>query len=327
MTEPRLHATVDIREEVVRELFASHTLTAVGVTPMSGGIINTNIRVDCTDRPYLLRIYQAERSIDEIEFELSALRRLHDGGIPVQRPVDPVENRPRELEGRLYTILTFIEGEIMDEAEVSPAIGKQMGRFLGDMQNALEGFVPAGQKARCDGDFIDNLVREAVGALHARGEVPLAESITARWQQAREPFLADELPLGLVHADLYPGNVILRNGSVVGVIDFDDAYYGTQFFDVAIAAMEFAFRGDVDLDVEIVRDFVSAYEATQAKIDNNMLLDAMLLNCFRFFAYTLPLTLEADEPAETNVYARRISLFSDSKFRRDMLHRLGRRCP
>ncbi|MFY1597914.1 phosphotransferase [Micromonospora sp. WMMD737] len=327
MTEPRLHATVDIREEVVRELFASHTLTAVGVTPMSGGIINTNIRVDCTDRPYLLRIYQAERSIDEIEFELSALRRLTDNGIPVQRPVDPGENRPTKLEGRLYTILTFIEGETMDEAELSPAIGRQMGHLLGDMQNALEGFAPAGHKARCDVDFIDNLVREAVDTLHARAEVPLAESIATGWQQARKPFLTDELPLGLVHADLYPGNVILRNGTVAGVIDFDDAYYGTQFFDVAIAAMEFAFRGEVDLDVEIVREFVSAYEATRTKVDNEMLLDAMLLNCFRFFSYTLPMTLEADEPAETNVYAQRISLFSDPTFRRDMLHRLGRRRP
>ncbi|MEH0928452.1 phosphotransferase [Micromonospora sp. CPCC 205558] len=292
---------------------------------MSGGIINTNIRVDCTDQPYLLRVYQAERSIDEIEFELSALRRLTAAGIPVQRPIDTVGSRPMALDERLYTILTFVEGEVMDEADLSPAIGKQMGRILGDMQNALEGFVPAGQKARCDVDFIDNLVQESVDTLEARAEKPFAERIAAAWQRAREPFVADELPLGLVHADLYPGNVIVQNGTVVGVIDFDDAYYGTQFFDVAIAAMEFAFRGDVDLDIEIVRDFVSAYESARPKVDDNLLLDAMLLNCFRFFGYTLPLTTAADEPVEGNVYAQRIALFDDSDFRKEMLDQLGRR--
>lgn len=324
MTEPRLHAKVEIREEVVRELFASHGLTAVGVTPMSGGIINTNIRVDCTDRPYLLRVYQADRNAEEIEFELSTLRRLADAGMPVQQPVaDGL--RPASLDGRLGTILTFIEGEVMEETEISPAVGRQMGRTLGEMQNALAGFVPAGRKERCDVDFIDNLVRESVSLLDAGGEQPFGARIASAWERARKPFLADELPLGVVHADLYPGNVIMRHGTVVGVIDFDDAYHGTQFFDVAIAAMEFAFRGDTDLDVEIVREFVSAYEAVRSTVDDTMLVDAMLVNCFRFFCYTLPLTTEAGDPAETNVYARRIALFDDPEFRTDLLDRIGRR--
>ncbi|MEU8253500.1 phosphotransferase [Micromonospora inaquosa] len=292
---------------------------------MSGGVINTNVRVDCTDRPYLLRVYQAERSSDEIEFELSALRRLSAAGFPVQRPIDTVGGRPTALDERLYTILTFVEGEVMDEADLSPAIGQQMGRILGDMQNALEGFVPVGRKARCDVDFIDNLVQESVTILEARAEGSFAERIATAWQRAREPFVKDDLPLGLVHADLYPGNVIMQNDTVVGVIDFDDAYYGTQFFDVAIAAMEFAFRGDVDLDVETVRGFMSAYESARSKIDDDVLLDAMLLNCFRFFGYTLPLTTAAGGPVETNVYAQRIALLDDSDFRKELLYQLGRR--
>jgi homoserine kinase type II len=325
MTEARLHATVEIREEVVRELFAGHGLTAVGVAPMSGGIINTNIRVDCTDQPYLLRVYQAERSVDEVEFELSVLRRLTDAGMPVQRPIGAVDSPPTALDGRLYSILTFIEGDVMDEADISPDIGKQMGRILGDMQNALRGFVPAGGKERCDVDFIDKLVRESVALLDGQGEKPFAERIATGWQRARVPFLADELPLGLVHADLYPGNVIMQKGTVVGVIDFDDAYWGTQFFDVAIAAMEFAFRGDTDLDVGIVRDFVSEYESVRLRVDDDMLVNAMLLNCFRFFCYTLPLTIEAGDPADSNVYAKRIALLENPDFRNDLLHRLGRR--
>ncbi|RGC65654.1 Homoserine kinase [Micromonospora sp. MW-13] len=308
----------------MQALFSSRGLTVSRITPISGGIINTNMRVDCDDAAYLLRVYHSERSVEEIEFELSALRHITDAGLPAQRPVDPAGTGPARIDGHLCAILTFIEGEVLDEADLSREVSRQTGRLLGEMQNALAEFTPAGHKERCDVDFIDSLVEESTRLLREHGDDEFADWIAATWVRARAPFAADDLPLGLVHADLYPGNTIVRDGMIVGVIDFDDAYYGTQFFDVAIAAMEFAFRGDTELDVYFVREFLTAYEEVRGGVDDSLLLEAMLLNCFRFFGYTLPLTFQQDEPAAKNVYAQRIALFADEAFRRRMLDQLGR---
>lgn len=291
---------------------------------MSGGIVNTNLRVDCEDAPYLLRVYQSEHRAEEVELELSALRRITEAGFPAQRPVAPAGAGPERIDGHLYAILTFIEGEVLDEADLSPDVARQMGRLVGEMQHALAGFIPAGRKERCDVEFLDGLVEQSIRTLRGRGD-DVADWLHDTWVRARSPFAADRLPLGLVHADLHPGNTIVRDGTVVGVIDFADAYYGTQFFDVAIAAMEFAFRGETELDVALVREFLIGYEKVRASVDDDLLLDAMLLNCFRFFGYTLPLTLHAGAPAARNVYAQRIALFADAAFRRRVLDQLGRR--
>lgn len=164
--------------------------------------------------------------------------------------------------------------------------------------------------------FIDRIFVQSLENMSAPDESQAARTLEGQWEQARRRFVADDLPMGVVHADLYPGNTIVKGGKVQGFIDFDDAYYGTAFFDTAIAAMEYAFVGETDLDLGLMASFVRGFESEAGPVDYQMLVEGMWANCFRFFSYTLPLTLGAGEPWSSNVYAKRIALFSDVGFRK-----------
>ena len=60
---------------------------------------------------------------------------------------------------------------------------------------------------------------------------------------------------GLIHADLHPGNVLIRNGRLT-VIDFDDAAFGWRAFDIAVAVTRHWGRPDFP---DILRALLEGY--------------------------------------------------------------------
>jgi len=109
-----------------------------------------------------------------------------------------------------------------------------------------------------------------------------------------------------VHADIYPGNIIVDSaGRLAAVIDFDDCYWGTMLFDLAIVTMAFSFTGPCHDDWGRARLTVDAYEAVRGAVDPENLYLAMVLNCVRFYVYTLPLTRADGLSAGENPFARR----------------------
>lgn len=315
MTEPRLFAALEITEENAQELLAPYGLQVDGVSMMPGGLINTNVRVDCADGSYLLRVYNEERTEGEVEFELSVLEELAGKGFPCQQPLIAEGHRSREWQGRRYSVLTFIEGYVPDNSILSPEVSREIGQQLAQMQHALDGYVPEGTKERADIEFIDGLIEDTVKTLEAGGWSDEAADVAAQWQSARMPFLADALPQGVVHADIYSGNTVFRDGEFIALIDFDDAYFGTLLFDVAITAMSYSFRSAVDFDISLAKAFLDGYEQGQPSVDRRLLMDAMWVNFFRFYAYTLPLTLGQGEAPGANVHAQRITHFAAPELR------------
>ncbi len=103
--------------------------------------------------------------------------------------------------------------------------------------------------------------------------VALAASI------ARAAPAGARLPTAIVHGDPNPGNVVVRDGGVRALIDFDFVHESERFYDVGALVDEFA-RDDDDAELAIGRigPIVAAYDAeAPLTLDERMLLpDAML---------------------------------------------------
>lgn len=315
MTEMRLHEALSLSLDQARDMAAPYGIEVTSMTPLKGGLMNTNIRIDSDDVPYLLRVYNEKRSPAEIEFELSVLHRLAECGVPAQHPLRGGHGYGGEWNGRLYGLFTFLDGEALEEDALSAPVNVAIGEAVGQMQNAFEGFVPEGSKPRADVEFIDGLVSGSYNALREAGADELVEEIRRGWAEARAPFADDGLPLCVLHADLFPGNVIIKDDTFAGFIDFDDAYLGTSLFDVAIAAMQLSFTGETDLCFGLVQAFLDGYHKHRPQVDERLLVDAMRLNCFRFFTLTLPLTVGEGRMPADNVYLKRIRFFAEQTTR------------
>jgi homoserine kinase type II len=103
--------------------------------------------------------------------------------------------------------------------------------------------------------------------------VALAASI------ARVAPQATQLPNAIVHGDPNPGNVVVRDGAVRALIDFDFVHESERIYDVGAFVDEFA-RADDDAALTLGRiaPLLAAYEAEAPLTDaeRELLPDAML---------------------------------------------------
>jgi homoserine kinase type II len=111
-------------------------------------------------------------------------------------------------------------------------------------------------------------------ALSVSGWRPLFEQAAPRAEEVQiglRDFLAAELdslegniwpkdlPIGVIHADLFPDNVFFLGERVSGLIDFTFACTDMLAYDVAICLNAWCFESDCSFNVTKARAFLSAY--------------------------------------------------------------------
>jgi homoserine kinase type II len=110
-------------------------------------------------------------------------------------------------------------------------------------------------------------------ALSVKGWRPLFDQAAARAdtvQHGLKAFLADELdylearwpsdlPRGIIHADLFPDNVLFVGEDLSGLIDFYFACNDILAYDVAICLNAWCFEPDHSFNVTKARAFLNAY--------------------------------------------------------------------
>jgi homoserine kinase type II len=69
----------------------------------------------------------------------------------------------------------------------------------------------------------------------------------------------NNLPHGLIHADLFPDNVFFIGDELSGIIDFTFACNDTLAYDVAICLNAWCFESDCSFNVTKARAFLNAY--------------------------------------------------------------------
>ena len=110
----------------------------------------------------------------------------------------------------------------------------------------------------------------ALGADGWRGLVqaciPRAESVQdglgALIETAHAELLAKwprNLPAGIIHADLFPDNVLFMNGAVSGLIDFYFACNDAYAYDLAVMLNSWCFEGDGAYNVTKGKSLIAAY--------------------------------------------------------------------
>jgi homoserine kinase type II len=164
-----------------------------------------------------------------------------------------------ELAGRPAAMVTFLEGMWIRRPTVEHCAA--LGRSLAEMHRAAEDY--SGRRAN---------------ALTVSGWRPLFEAAEPRADTVKEGLAAmirDELavveadwpinlPVGTIHADLFPDNVFFLKGRLSGLIDFYFACTDILAYDVAICLNAWCFEADHAFNVTKGRALLSAYGEARA---------------------------------------------------------------
>jgi len=219
------------------------------------GVENSNFLLTTSRGPYILTLYEKRVNPDDLPFFLNLMTHLAEAGVPCPETVrDRKNTQLRTLSGRPAAIISFLPG--MWPRRITPEHCAELGRALAD-------FHIAGQ------DF--EMVRK--NALSVQGWRPLFDASLPRVEEVLpgmgerlgdeltflERNWSDNLPMGVIHADLFPDNVFFRSSHLSGIIDFYFACTDAFAYDLAICLNAWCFEPDGSFNITKAKRLLTQY--------------------------------------------------------------------
>jgi len=220
------------------------------------GVENSNFLLHTRAGTFILTLYEKRVARNDLPFFLNLMTHLASRGIICPQPL---KNKNGEalgtLAGRPAAIINFLEGiwPRKPNAAHCAGVGQALARmhlagrdFPMSRPNALSvsGWRPLFDQAAPRADELQHGLRAFLGA-----ELDHLENNI--WPQ--------NLPQGVIHADLFPDNVFFLGERLSGIIDFTFACNDILAYDVAICLNAWCFESDHSFNVTKARAFLNAY--------------------------------------------------------------------
>lgn len=224
------------------------------------GVENSNFLISTDAGTYILTLYEKRVDAADLPFFLGLMKHLSSNGINCPKPVEMRSGESlATLAGRPAAIVSFLDGISLRRPSASNC--RQAGEVLAKMHVAARDF---------------NTKRE--NALGLAGWRPLfershdgADSVMAGLAELAEieiKFLEDnwpeKLPAGVIHADMFPDNVLFLKDQLSGVIDFYFACNDLLALDIAICLNAWCFETDWSFNITKAGALLSGYQSVRA---------------------------------------------------------------
>ena len=240
--------------------------TLVSAKGIAEGVSNSNWLVETTGRDgtgarFILTMYEYRIELEDLPFFLSLLDHLAARGCPVPRTIHDRSGALYRMIGeKAVALIEYLPGVSLSAP--TPGQARAVGTALAQMHVASADFPASRENAMglaesrrladaCGHDGME-AIDPALASLVER-ELPLIE---AAWPSA--------LPRSVIHADLFPDNVLMLGDTVTGLIDFYFACTDLTAYDVAVTHAAWCFDNDGrHFDPAISAALISGYESVR----------------------------------------------------------------
>jgi homoserine kinase type II len=247
----------DVSDEELETFIDSY---AIGwLTSFKGiaeGVENSNYLVHTESGRYILTLYEKRVRREDLPYFLALMEHLSERGISCPLPVRDREGRAlKELAGRPAALISFLEGLWVRRPSIEHCAG--LGQALAQFH------VAGGDFAMQRGNSLSlpgwRSLFEAIGA-GADEVIPGLKSEFERELEYLAAYWPEDLPKGVIHADLFPDNVFFLGDKLSGLIDFYFACNDMLAYDVAICLNAWCFEPDASFNITKARALLQAYE-------------------------------------------------------------------
>lgn len=220
------------------------------------GVENSNYLLHTEKGEFILTLYEKRVEEENLPFFLGLMDHLSGRGINCPQPVRARSGATLgKLSGRPAAIVTFLEGICHNRPTIADCgkLGEALARlhqaaadFQGSRANSLSLaawphlFAPV---SFCADDVAPGLAAAVAAELGF---------LKVNWPQ--------NLPRGIIHADLFPDNVLFLGDEAPGLIDFYFACTDDLAYDLAICLNAWCFEPDGAFNVEKAVALFEAYQ-------------------------------------------------------------------
>lgn len=213
----------------------------IALKGIAEGVENSNYFVETTQGKFILTLYENRVDPADLPFFYDLLGHLHRAGCKVPRFIDDREGKwLQEIGGRPACLIEFLSG--VSVTKPTPAQAFATGEALAQMHKALDSF---------GGSRPNSLGKDAWAPLAAKCDHADLEAISPglsgiivkECAELAEAWPRD-LPTSVIHADLFPDNVLMLGDQVTGLIDFYFSCTDIRGYDLAVTHGAWAFSAD-----------------------------------------------------------------------------------
>lgn len=223
------------------------------LTSLAGGTNNHTYLVKTEEKTssYVLRLMSGTVNLSHVRYEAALLEALQRTSLPFQLPSPRPTHRgdyfvlveQEQAEPLIATLTPFLAGSIPERNILTVT---KVGTALAQLDAALATIPVASLPARAEeGSFLYGdlfhchpLIPDpfiAIERLLAPEQAQPLSAILRQTQHDWERLTAQNLPQHLVHRDCGPGNVLMENGQVTAMLDFEFADVDRRLFDLCVA--------------------------------------------------------------------------------------------
>ncbi len=221
------------------------------------GVENSNFFLGTNRGQFILTLYEKRVAVDDLPFFLGLMEHLALSGVSCPTPVRDQDGCVLQtLAGRPAAIVTFLSGY---------ALRKPLPTHCFSLGASLAGLHASGLSfplKRANALSVAGWAKlfSAIDGLADRFSPGMTSNI-ARELDALSHNWPQNLPSGVIHADLFPDNVFFLNDTVSGVIDFYFACNDLLAYDLAICLNAWCFEQDHAFNVTKARELLRGYNS------------------------------------------------------------------
>jgi homoserine kinase type II len=254
----------DVSFEDLEALLAQYDVgTPLSFKGIAEGVENSNFTLRTTNGAFILTLYEKRVREADLPFFLGLMEHLASRGIACPLPVRRKDGAlSAALNGRPAALLTYLDGLSLRQPGVAHCAAA--GAALAALHDAGHGFPLSRPNALSVKGWPDLVHATAERAdtvqtgLRALIETSLAH-LEQNWPSG--------LPDGVIHADLFPDNVLFMDNQVSGLIDFYFACNDALAYDLAVLLNAWCFETDGAFNITKGKALLGAYHRHRSLSD------------------------------------------------------------
>lgn len=238
----------------------------VSAKGIAEGVSNSNWLVETTGQDgkgarFILTMYERRIELGDLPFFLDLLDHLAAQGCPVPRTIhDRMGASHRMVDGKAVALIEFLPGVSVDHPTENQAFA--VGQALAGIHLASAGFSASRDNDLRPADW--RKLFDECGETGLASIDPQLPLIVAEEMHRLQRDWPDDLPQSIIHADLFPDNVLLLDNRVSGLIDFYFACTDITAYDLAVTHAAWCFSdGGAHFLKPIATALVEGYESVR----------------------------------------------------------------
>ncbi len=248
----------EVTDDALAAFLADYDIgSAVAFRGIAEGVENSNYSLRTTSGDFILTLYEKRVDPAELPWFLGLMEHLAGRDFVCPQPVRGCDGMAlRHLAGRHAAITTFLPGVWPRRVRVEHC--GPVGAALASLHLAGSDYAPTRRNALGPHGWSPLLDRSRDRADEVQ------PGLAAMLDQALSGILSAwpvGLPVGHIHADMFPDNVFFLNDNLSGVIDFYFAATDILAYDVAVCLNAWCFEQDFSFNVTKARALLTGYQA------------------------------------------------------------------